>query len=384
MSSSTKEALAAALKQMMTVKPMDKITIKDLVEICGVNRQTFYYHFDDVYDLLEWVFEEDANRVLPREVVYEHWREDVFIFMQYLQDNSSFTLNVYNSNSRIYMLRYLEEKMAACIRSFAVIVSEGMNIDRQDFEFVVTFYAKCAIGFISQWMDLGMKLPKEVTTERILRVMDESVEDAAAAVQLLAKQEKIDPSRVFVLGHSLGGNAVPAIARTLREQPVQARGYIMMAASPRPLEVLMREQYDFLYSLLPEITPEQQAEKDAVFAELDRLQNLDELTDDDAVLGAYAPYWKWLAAYDVLKAAEEIVEPCLLLQGEEDYQATMEDFGLWRDALGEKDNWRLISYPGLTHLFTPGLKAEGAGAYARAEHVDAGVVRDIADFIQNH
>ena len=177
MSSSTKEALAAALKQMMTVKPMDKITIKDLVEICGVNRQTFYYHFDDVYDLLEWVFEEDANRVLPREVVYEHWREDVFIFMQYLQDNSSFTLNVYNSNSRIYMLRYLEEKMAACIRSFAVIVSEGMNIDRQDFEFVVTFYAKCAIGFISQWMDLGMKLPKEVTTERILRVMDESVEN---------------------------------------------------------------------------------------------------------------------------------------------------------------------------------------------------------------
>ena len=177
MSSSTKEALAAALKQMMTVKPMDKITIKDLVEICGVNRQTFYYHFDDVYDLLEWVFEEDANRVLPREVVYEHWREDVFIFMQYLQDNSSFTLNAYNSNSRIYMLRYLEEKMAACIRSFAVIVSEGMNIDRQDFEFVVTFYAKCAIGFISQWMDLGMKMPKEVTTERILRVMDESVEN---------------------------------------------------------------------------------------------------------------------------------------------------------------------------------------------------------------
>ena len=177
MSSSTKEALAAALKQMMTVKPMDKITIKDLVEICGVNRQTFYYHFEDVYDLLEWVFEEDANRVLPHEVVYEHWREDVFIFMQYLQDNSSFTLNVYNSNSRIYMLRYLEEKMAACIRSFAVIVSEGMNIDRQDFEFVVTFYAKCAIGFISQWMDLGMKMPKEVTTERILRVMDESVEN---------------------------------------------------------------------------------------------------------------------------------------------------------------------------------------------------------------
>ena len=120
MATSTKEALAAALRHMMNVKPIGKITVKDLVEICGVNRQTFYYHFDDVYDLLEWVFEEDANRVLPHKVIYDHWREDMLIFMDYLQTNSVFTLNVYNSNSRIYMLRYLEEKMEACIRSFAV------------------------------------------------------------------------------------------------------------------------------------------------------------------------------------------------------------------------------------------------------------------------
>ena len=65
MASSTKEALGNALKKMLAIKPIDKITVKDLVEECGVNRQTFYYHFDDVYDLMEWVFEEDANRVLP-------------------------------------------------------------------------------------------------------------------------------------------------------------------------------------------------------------------------------------------------------------------------------------------------------------------------------
>lgn len=177
MANGTKEALAAALKQMMMVKPIGKITVKDLVEICGVNRQTFYYHFDDVYDLLEWVFEEDANRVLPHQVVYEHWREDVMIFMKYLEENSSFTLNVYNSNSRVYMLRYLRDKMAECIRSFAIIVSENYNIKRQDFEFVVEFYANVAIGFISQWLDMGMQLPKEITTERILRVMDNSVEN---------------------------------------------------------------------------------------------------------------------------------------------------------------------------------------------------------------
>ncbi len=118
--------------------------------------------------------------MLPHEVVFEHWREDVLMYMRYLQENSVFTLNVYNSNSRLYMLRYLKDRMAYCIRSFAEIASEGKNIDRQDFEFVVEFYANCAIGFIAQWMDAGMKFPKEITRERILKVMDQSVENIMA------------------------------------------------------------------------------------------------------------------------------------------------------------------------------------------------------------
>ena len=184
MASTTKESLGAALKQMLTVKPIDKITVKDLVEICGVNRQTFYYHFDDVYDLLEWVFEEDANRVLPSEVVYEHWRDDVMMFFKYLADNSVFALNIYNSNSRIYMLRYFKRRLQGCIRSFAIIVSDGKNIDRTDFEFVVEFYANCVVGLISQWLDLGMQLPKEITQDRFLKLLDNSVENMSARFQM--------------------------------------------------------------------------------------------------------------------------------------------------------------------------------------------------------
>ena len=153
------------------------------------------------------------------------------------------------------------------------------------------------------------------------------------------------------------------------------------AASPRPLDVLMREQYDFLYSLLPEITAEQQAEKDTLFAELDRLQELDTLGEDETVAGVYPAYWKWLADYDILQAAEEIIEPVLLMQGEEDYQVTMEDFGIWKDALGEKKNWRMISYPGLTHVFVTGQKTEGGAVYSRPGKVDDRVIRDLAGFI---
>ena len=221
----------------------------------------------------------------------------------------------------------------------------------------------------------------ELSVKKDISLADEYLEDAVNAVRLLAEQEKIDPDRIWVLGHSLGGTAIPAIARELKQAPVKACGFIMMAASARPLDVVMREQYDFLYSLLPEVTEEQQAEKDALFAELDRLQDLDSLTEDDTIAGVYASYWKWLAAYDALQAAREITEPALLLQGEEDYQATMEDFGIWQQALGDRENWTLITYPGLTHVFMPGEKSEGATAYARDGKVQDKVIRDIADFI---
>lgn len=215
-----------------------------------------------------------------------------------------------------------------------------------------------------------------------LTLYDESIEDAVNAVQLLAKQDRIDPARIFVLGHSLGGNAVPAIARELEKAETKACGFVMMAASPRPLDVLMREQYDYLYSLMPEVTAEQQAEKDAIFAELDRLRDVDVLTEDDTVMNVPASYWKWLAAYDILQAAEEIKEPVLLLQGEEDYQVTMEDFGIWQEALGGKENRTLISYPGLVHCFVSGLKTEGSAVYAREGRVDSRVIVDIAAFVE--
>ncbi len=221
----------------------------------------------------------------------------------------------------------------------------------------------------------------EMAADKQITLKDEYLEDAVNAVQLVAGQEKIDPDRIFVLGHSEGGIAVPAVARELRQAPVKACGFIMLAASPRPLDELMREQYDFLYSLMPEVTEEQQAEKDMVFAELDKLKDPDSLTEDDKVVGVYSSYWKWLAAYDIMRAVEEITEPVLLLQGEEDYQVTMVDFEMWKEALGDRENWQMISYPGLTHLFMRGLKSEGSAVYAREGKVDARVIEDIAAFV---
>lgn len=183
MASSTKEALGNALKKMLSVKPIDKITIKDLVEECGVNRQTFYYHFDDVYDLLEWVFEEDANKVLPDEIYYSEWREHVIKWFHYLYENRTFVLNIYNSQNRSYLLRYFKRRLHFCIHGFAVIVAEGKNIEWSDLEFICEFYAQGVVGLISQWLDLNMQLPPEITEEKFMKMLDGSIESMIARFQ---------------------------------------------------------------------------------------------------------------------------------------------------------------------------------------------------------
>ena len=99
------------------------------------------------------------------------------------------------------------------------------------------------------------------------------------------------------------------------------------------------------------------------------------------MLGMWKSYWKWLADYDILQAAKEITQPVLLLQGEEDYQVTMEDFSIWQEELGDKANWKMVAYPGLVHVFIHGEKAEGSAVYSRTEKVDSQVISDIAAFI---
>ena len=220
----------------------------------------------------------------------------------------------------------------------------------------------------------------QLASDKSITLESESIEDAVNAVQLLAAQEKIDPDRILVLGHSLGGNAIPAIARALEGTPVKACGFIMMAASPRPLDVLTREQIEYLDSL-GQIPEDQRQIYGDMLKELDKLQDIDSLPEDEPVAGAYPAYWKWLKDYDILQAADEIMQPVLLLQGEEDYQVTMEDFGIWQEHFGGKENWTLKSYPGLTHCFTPGQKTEGSAAYAREEKTDAQVILDIAEFV---
>ena len=75
MSQTTKRALEASLKKLLLQKPLNKITINDITEDCGVNRMTFYYHFKDIYDLVDWIMVEDAAKALEGRQSFENWTD---------------------------------------------------------------------------------------------------------------------------------------------------------------------------------------------------------------------------------------------------------------------------------------------------------------------
>lgn len=100
MSDITKRALEASLKKMLLKKPVTKITISDITEDCGVNRATFYYHFKDIYDLIEWSCEEDSRIAANGNTTYDTWEQGFLYIFQAVEENKPFILNVYRHVSQ--------------------------------------------------------------------------------------------------------------------------------------------------------------------------------------------------------------------------------------------------------------------------------------------
>jgi dienelactone hydrolase len=214
-----------------------------------------------------------------------------------------------------------------------------------------------------------------------LTVKEETVNDAAAAVETLAVQEKIDPQRIFVLGHSLGGMLIPRIAAASDK----AAGFISLAGSTRPMEDLVLEQTKYILSLEGEPSDENRKQLAQVEQQVAKVKS-EELTAQtpasELPLGVPPQYWLDLRGYDPAAAAKKITQPLLILQGERDYQVTLADFARWREALDERKNVKLITYPQLNHLFMAGKGKSVPAEYFQPGNVDETVINDIAKWIR--
>ncbi|MBP3475259.1 MAG: TetR family transcriptional regulator C-terminal domain-containing protein [Lachnospiraceae bacterium] len=157
MSNTTKIALGASLKKLLLHKKIDKITINDLTADCGISRMSFYYHFKDIYDLVEWVCVEDGRRVLQDKKTYDTWQEGMQQIFEAVLENKPFILNVYSAVSRDKIESYLYKLTYSLIADVVEEKCVGIDLAAEDKAFIAEFYKYGFVGIMLDWIDRGMK-----------------------------------------------------------------------------------------------------------------------------------------------------------------------------------------------------------------------------------
>jgi dienelactone hydrolase len=206
-----------------------------------------------------------------------------------------------------------------------------------------------------------------------LTVQQETIDDARAAVTLLARTAAVDPQRIWIVGHSLGGMLAPRIAT----QDRRVAGIAILAGNVRPLEDLVVEQIRFLAGRDGRIASAESAQIRAAERSRERVRD-PALADTSIVdlLGAAIPgsYFLDLRGYRPDATAAALAIPVLVVQGGRDYQVGRADFERWQRALAAKRDATCTWLPELNHLFVAGSGASGPEEYGQPGHVDGRVV----------
>ena len=184
MSQVTKRALEQSLKNLLLKKPLTKITISDITEDCGINRMTFYYHFKDIYDLVEWACLEDAKRALDEKKTYDTWQQGLLQIFEAVQENKPFILNVYRCVHREQVEKYLQPLVDQLMLDVIQEESASMVIREEDKQFIAKIYAYIFIGVMLDWIkDDVREAPQEIVA-RLVKLLRGSVTAALRRFRL--------------------------------------------------------------------------------------------------------------------------------------------------------------------------------------------------------
>ena len=141
MSQITKYALENSLKNLLLQKPLDKITISDITDDCGISRMTFYYHFKDIYDLVEWSCFEDARKALQENKTYETWQQDYLQIFEEVKKNKPFIMNVYKCVHREQVEKYLQPLVNNLVLNVINEEAQNTNVTEDDKLFISQIYS---------------------------------------------------------------------------------------------------------------------------------------------------------------------------------------------------------------------------------------------------
>ena len=184
MSQVTKRALEQSLKNLLLKKPLTKITINDITDDCGINRMTFYYHFKDIYDLVEWSCLEDAQRALDEKKTYETWQQGLLQIFEAVEENKPFILNVYHCVHREQVEKYLQPLVDQLLLDVINEEVGDMTVRDEDKQFIAQIYSYIFIGLMLDWIKDNMRADPQTIVNRLTKLIKGSMSEALSRFKI--------------------------------------------------------------------------------------------------------------------------------------------------------------------------------------------------------
>lgn len=190
----TKKALAQSLKELGASKILDKITVADITEHCGVNRQTFYYHFDDKYELLNWIYTQDLFIPLTRDLTFENWGDKLVQLFQYMKQQKSFFMNTIKSSNNFFA-EYTNKIFAELFKKASVELNMYSHLNEKEQDIYARFFAYGLTGVVVDWAMKGMKEDADQLTD-LLQHMIFHTEKLGYEIYMYRKKEEQNENKI--------------------------------------------------------------------------------------------------------------------------------------------------------------------------------------------
>ena len=181
-SEAAKREICAVLKALMAQKPLNKITVAEIMQSCSMARQHFYYHFEDIYDAVRWMFDQEAVALLREHEGVMLWQDGLLQLFQYLQENRAVCLCALHSLSREHLKRFFETDVHAIIKDTILQIVAELHYQASDRE--LALLTEVYVGALVSMMEDLLLGEIQESPEELIQFVDQLLKDHARGAAL--------------------------------------------------------------------------------------------------------------------------------------------------------------------------------------------------------
>lgn len=178
----TRREIKTRFMELLSEKNLDKITVKELAEVCGISRNTFYYHYHDIFEVLEEIFQCEIMKVVEAEKRYGSLKEAFLMATKFAQDNRTAMLHVHQSTKKTFFENYLIRVSDKIIKEYIYQQAECLEVDESDINLLTVFYKYGLLGILREWIDSGLQSGKGELIERMAFILDGNIRNSLTKI----------------------------------------------------------------------------------------------------------------------------------------------------------------------------------------------------------